>query len=258
MPPLEPDVLGGIKRRDALKAMAASVAALMAGCQRPPEEIVPYVNMPERMVPGEVLRFATTASLAGYGRGVVALTHEGRPTKLEGNPRHPASLGSSDVFLEAAVLSLYDPDRSQTVRTGHLPIATWQGFEKALAERRRAWAASGGEGLRILTGRITSPTLLRQMKAFLARYPAARWHRYEPVNDDNAMAGSQAAFGSRLSIRPHLDAAKIIWTIGGDPLGAGPDQPRFDAGGMTPAAEQVFDILLSDPTYADEQWKDTR
>ena len=82
------------------------------------QEIVPYVEMPERLTPGVPLRFASALPLAGYGRGVIVTSVEGRPIKIDGNPRHPASLGSTDVFAEAAVLSLYDPDRSQAPRSG--------------------------------------------------------------------------------------------------------------------------------------------
>ena len=85
-------------------SFAGQMAVAVAGCSKPVEEIVPYVKMPERVVPGELLRFATTLPLSGYGRGVLAISTDGRPIKIEGNPRHPASLGATDVFAEAACL----------------------------------------------------------------------------------------------------------------------------------------------------------
>jgi molybdopterin-containing oxidoreductase family iron-sulfur binding subunit len=216
-----------IDRRDALKTLAAGIAALAAGCSRPAEEIVPYVDMPERVVPGKILRFATTVQLGGYGRGAVAITHEGRPTKLEGNPRHPASLGSSDIFLEAMVLDLYDPDRQQSVRSRALPIAGWADFGEALAKAMQTVARKNGAGLHILTDRVTSPTLIRQMQSLMAKFPAMAWHRFEPVNDDCAIEGAQLAFGQKLITRADLAKADVIWAIGADFLGPGPEQPRL-------------------------------
>ena len=121
-------------RRTALKLFTSGAALALASCGRPAEEIVPYVDMPERVVPGIPLRFATALALSGYGRGVIVTSMEGRPIKVEGNPRHPASLGSTDVFAEASVLSLYDPDRTKTAHHG-VQIAPWSAFESALADQ---------------------------------------------------------------------------------------------------------------------------
>src|SRR5688572_28917427 len=123
-----------VSRRRFLKLMGASIAlAGVAGCTYKPEEkIVPYVNQPEQVVPGRPLYFATVQTRNGYARGVLVESHEGRPTKIEGNPQHPASLGSSDVHMQASLLDLYDPDRSQTVtRAGR--EATWSDF---IADRK--------------------------------------------------------------------------------------------------------------------------
>src|SRR5579883_3338988 len=160
----------GIRRREALQLLATNMALLAAGCGKPPEEIVPYVEMPERLTPGIPLTFATTLSLGGYGRGVLVTSHEGRPTKVEGNPRHPGSLGATDVFAEASVLDLYDPDRSQTVRRNGY-ISTWGDFVDALARQRDLAALKRGAGLRILTGSVSSPTLVAQMQEFFAANP---------------------------------------------------------------------------------------
>ena len=107
------------------------MALAVSACSKPDEEILPYVRMPERVTPGEPLRFATTLPLGGFGRGVVGISVDGRPIKIEGNPLHPASQGSTDVFAEAAVLSLYDADRSRTVLQDSA-IASWGMFLKAL------------------------------------------------------------------------------------------------------------------------------
>jgi Fe-S-cluster-containing dehydrogenase component/anaerobic selenocysteine-containing dehydrogenase len=212
-----------LDRRDALKLMMAGVSATMAGCGRPPEEIIPYVDQPEGLTPGIAQRYATTLPLGGYGRGAMAIAYEGRPTKIEGSPKHPASQGATDVFLEASILSLYDPSRLQTVMRGETP-SSWDELDAALQPRLQQLRASGGHGLTLLTTRITSPTELRLIKALQAAYPAMTWRRFEAVDDDNARAGAQAAFGRALTVRPRLQDAQVVVALDADPLGAGPEQ----------------------------------
>ncbi|MFO1039643.1 MAG: 4Fe-4S dicluster domain-containing protein [Geminicoccaceae bacterium] len=212
-----------VDRRRALGLLAAGMAGTLGGCSPPDEEIVPYVKMPERLVPGVEMRFATTLPLAGYGRGVIAISREGRPIKVEGNPRHPASLGATDVFAEASVLDLYDPQRAQVVRQKS-QISSWEAFETALVPRLAELDKNGGTGLRLLTDRITSPTLLAQIDALKRRFPAARWHRYEAVSDDAERAGARLAYGRTLEMLPDLAAADVVLSIDADPLGVGPHQ----------------------------------
>src|SRR5829696_8356677 len=115
-----------VGRRRFLKLMGASLAlAGFTACTRQPTEyIAPYVAQPEEMIPGKPLYFATANTLGGYATGVLVESHEGRPTKVEGNPDHPASLGATDPFSQASVLGLYDPDRSQTI-TYLGDVSTW-------------------------------------------------------------------------------------------------------------------------------------
>jgi molybdopterin-containing oxidoreductase family iron-sulfur binding subunit len=186
-----------LNRRQALGLLATGVASGLAACSKPAEEIIPYVKMPERVVPGETLKFATTLSLSGFGRGVIVTSVDGRPIKVEGNPRHPASLGATDVFAEAAVLSLYDPDRSRVIlKKGE--IASPESFRQALQAEFQQVRQRNGEGFRLLTGRVTSPTLLRQIDDLLQTFPKAKWHAYEPIDDDHAEAGAALAFGRPL------------------------------------------------------------
>jgi len=106
----------GVDRRDFVKLMGASVAlAGLAACNRPAQKIVPYVRQPEDLIPGKPLYFASTLALGGVGAGVLVESHMGRPTKIEGNPDHPSSLGGTSAQMQAAILGLYDPDRSQTL-----------------------------------------------------------------------------------------------------------------------------------------------
>ena len=124
----------GVDRRRFMQLMGASLAlgGAAACTKQPPEQLVPYVKQPEEMIPGLPLYFATAAPMGnGYALGVLATSHMGRPTKIEGNPEHPASLGSTDVFAQASVLGLYDPDRSKTI-TNAGRIRTWEAFVESL------------------------------------------------------------------------------------------------------------------------------
>ena len=140
----------GVSRRDFLKLMGASLAlAGLNACRAAPsdEKIVPYVNQPEQIVPGRPLFFATAFPMSGVGAGVLVESHEGRPTKIEGNPNHPASLGATDAFAQASILTLYDPDRSQVVRNAGR-ISTWNAFSprSTMILKRSAWLAAEGCG----------------------------------------------------------------------------------------------------------------
>jgi molybdopterin-containing oxidoreductase family iron-sulfur binding subunit len=224
---------GAVSRRAALSLLAAGAASIAVGCKQPDEETVanvtleelPYVKLPEGLVPGVTQRYATALPLAGYGRGALVTSFEGRPIKVEGNPLHPASLGATDVFAQAEILALYDPDRSQAIRAAG-EISDWPTFELALRDRLAAEAAGQGSGLRLLSGRITSPTLLDQIEALLKAYPNMRWHMFEPTEDSDADA-ADAVYGKPLRLRPRFREAEVVVAFEADPLGSGPDQVRF-------------------------------
>jgi Fe-S-cluster-containing dehydrogenase component len=233
VPPVSPLArarLQDISRRAALQVIAGGVGALAAGCIEPDEKTVeqdtvkelPYVHLPEGLLPGIAKRYATTLPLAGYGRGAIVTAFEGRPTKIEGNPRHPASLGGTDAFAQAEILSLYDPDRSQTIRSGG-EIADWPAFEDAVRAQIAARAADKGAGLRMLSGAITSPTLLIQIAALKSRFPELRWHRFEPAELDD-LEPARAVYGEPLRLRPRLTDAGVVVAFDADPLGPGPEQ----------------------------------
>jgi molybdopterin-containing oxidoreductase family iron-sulfur binding subunit len=215
-------------RRAFLKVMGASAALVgLTGCfQKPREKIVPYVDPPEAVIPGIPLFFATALSLNGYGRGVLIRSNEGRPTKVEGNPDHPASLGAADSFMQAAVLTMYDPDRSQNVvHAGD--VGSWDSFLLALNPELDSIANNAGDGLRILSGSFTSPTLARQKAAFGAKYPNAKWHQYDPVGQENVSAGAKIAFGKDVSSVYSFDKAKIVLSLDSDFLLAHPGAVRY-------------------------------
>jgi MoCo/4Fe-4S cofactor protein with predicted Tat translocation signal len=158
-----------LDRRELMKVMAASAAfAGLTGCTKlPTQKIVPYVRQPEQIIPGKALFYATAVTLGGVATGVLVESHMARPTKVEGNPDHPASLGASDSFAQASVLGLYDPDRSQDeVHDGR--VGSWSEFQNELS--LALGAAGGGAGLRLLTGTITSPTLGDQIRGILSAF----------------------------------------------------------------------------------------
>ncbi|HEY7288411.1 MAG TPA: TAT-variant-translocated molybdopterin oxidoreductase [Vicinamibacterales bacterium] len=216
-----------IRRREFLKLMGASLALAGAGaCTRAPaEQIVPYVRAPEEFVPGHPLFFATAMSLGGFATGVLVESHLGRPTKIEGNPDHPASLGATDAMTQASILTLYDPDRSKTV-THNGRISTWDAFVKPLDDAREEQRIKKGAGLRILTERVTSPTIADQITKLLADFPQARWHQYEPVTRDNIRDGARLAFGQLVHTRLLVEHADVIVSLDSDLLGSGPSALR--------------------------------
>src|SRR5581483_51562 len=155
-------------RRNFLKLMGASLAlASLPACTRQPiEKIVPYVKQPEELIPGKPMYFATAMTLGGFATGLIVESHEGHPTKIEGNPDHPGSLGATNIFHQAALLDLYDPDRSQSVLKNGQPD-TWDNFVAALHDVLESQKSKGGSGLRILTETISSPTLHFQIQQLL-------------------------------------------------------------------------------------------
>lgn len=207
-----------LSRRDFLKVMGAGLAlAGLAGCAyQPQEKIVPYVKAPEEMVPGKPLFYATAMPIGGgYVNGALAESNMGRPTKIEGNPEHPASLGASDVFMQAAVLGMYDPERLQDVTFRGNP-STWNAFAAGMQAERDKHAANGGAGLRVLTDGVTSPTLVAQIEELLRVYPNARWTSYESVNSDNANEGARLAFGEVVEPIYRFDQAQRILSLDSD------------------------------------------
>ena len=206
-------------RRKFITLMGASLAlAGLAACRRPVEKIVPYVKPPEEVVPGNPLYFATTMPFSTRAYGVVVKSNEGRPTKIEGNDKHPSSLGGSNVFIQASILSLYDPDRSQNV-LHHGTKKKWSdfvGFWKD--DLYKTYSAKRGQGLAILSAPFSSPTLKRLFSQFRKSFPQATWATYEPVSDENIFRGLAAATGNPLIPDYHLQSAQVIVALDADIL----------------------------------------
>jgi len=221
--------VGETGRRQLLQAMGASLAlAGLTGCtsDEPDEQALPYVRQPEYRAADRPRHYATAvAGIGGYAQPVLGTTYAGRPTKLEGLPEHPASLGAADAFTQAALLGLYDPTRSQVPRRLGQP-ADWGAFDAMMVETARRLDARQGEGLRLLTGQQTSPTFARQISQIVERWPKARWHVLEPVNEDQRLAATALAFGRPLQVLPRLDLAEVVVSLDDDLLGPGPQQTR--------------------------------
>ncbi|MBN8421303.1 MAG: Fe-S-cluster-containing hydrogenase [Verrucomicrobia bacterium] len=203
-----------LSRRRFIKLMAGTLAMAAAGagtsCTRQPaEEIVPYVRQPEDLMPGRPQYFATSAEMGGEAYGILVRSDSGRPTKIEGNPDHPATAGRSSVHLQAALLTLYDPARSHNVRHKGAE-STWEDLLGTTTGMTPRWKSTGGTGLRILTRRVNSPTLQEQISRLLSQYPQARWHEHD------------AAFPA--AAQPytlHLEKARVILSLDADFLGPG-------------------------------------
>lgn len=230
--PLAFDWIDGVSRRRFLQLMGASLAlGGLGGCGSAApaptnEKIVPYVKQPEEIIPGKPLFFATAMSMAGFASGVLVESHEGRPTKIEGNPDHPASLGATDAFSQASILTLYDPDRSQVVAHAGR-ISTWSVFFNEVTLALESQRLTQGAGLRILTETITSPTLAYQLQTLLARYPSAKWHQYEPAERDAVRVGARLAFGEVVHTYYRVDKADVILALDADFLFSGPGNVRY-------------------------------
>ncbi|MBZ5618771.1 MAG: TAT-variant-translocated molybdopterin oxidoreductase [Acidobacteriia bacterium] len=215
-------------RRNFLKLMGASLAlaGLTACTRQPTEHIMPYVRQPEELIPGKPLFFATATTLGGVASGVLAESHEGRPTKIEGNPEHPATLGACDSFSQASVLQLYDPDRSQAL-TFQGEIRSWGAFLGAVREVLSAQKARNGAGIRILTETVTSPTLADQLRAIQKQYPAAKWHQWEPAGPHSARAAATRTFGEPVHTYYNLANANVVVSLDSDFLASGIGSLRY-------------------------------
>jgi len=217
-----------VDRRDFLKLMSASLAlAGLAGCGKPDiSNIVPYVRQPDGLVLGKPNFYATAMPFGASTVGVLVESHEGRPTKIEGNPDHPSSLGATNALTQAAILSLYDPDRSQTVQQAG-EIRSWSAFLDAAQDLATNVKATKGAGFRILSGAVTSPTLTSQIRKLLATYPQAKWYQWEPADGDGPRDGAKMAFGRNVNTVYEIAKADVIVSLDADFLASGPGHVAY-------------------------------
>jgi molybdopterin-containing oxidoreductase family iron-sulfur binding subunit len=208
-----------------MAAATLALAGLTACTKQPTREILPYVKQPAELVLGEPLYYATSMLLGGFATGALAKSREGHPIKVDGNPEHPASAGGSSVWLQASILDLYDPDRSQTV-TRNGEISTWGLFLADFIELVREQTGKQGAGLRFLTETVTSPALAAQLEDLLKRFPRAQWHLYEPITRDNIREGARLAFGDVVEPQYDFSKAAVIVSLDADFLYTHPERLR--------------------------------
>jgi molybdopterin-containing oxidoreductase family iron-sulfur binding subunit len=205
-----------VSRRGFLSLMGASIAlAGLAGCRKPVEKIIPYVVAPEEIIPGVPNYYATTMPFMGNAFGLIVESHEGRPTKIEGNPNHPSTLGRSNTYIQGSILELYDPDRSKAVLHNGRE-STWNDFVTFWRGLHEQYARNRGRGLAILVEPFSSPTLWRLAERFRAAFPEARIVAYEPISNENEYEGTRLAFGKYLQPVYNLDKAEVILSLDSD------------------------------------------
>lgn len=247
---------GGFNRRDTLKLAGASLAlGALTGCdiaRRPQEEILPFVKMPEQVIPGIRLRYATAMQRSEGAVGLVVEAHEGRPTKIEGNPNHPSSLGGSDAWAQAEVLKLYDPQRARSpLKAGQAAKwEEWDAFAKTVVDGA---AASQGKGFAVLVDVMNGPTVERLLKALTAKLPQAKVYRHDALAPTRALDGAELAYGPGARARYDFEKAKVIFALDSDFLGSGPGSLKLSRQfGLSRAVHTKEDIAKMKRLYAAE------
>jgi molybdopterin-containing oxidoreductase family iron-sulfur binding subunit len=222
---------GSVSRRGFMQMMGVStaIATLGAACRKPNEKIVPFVRRPEEVTPGNPLHFATAYGLEGYASGLLVTSHEGRPTKIEGNPDHPETRGATTAIEQALILGLYDDDRAKRLRHGADSMA-WFSFLAQTKAHAAKLEAKQGEGLRFLVEPTTSPLLGDLRRRIVARFPKAKFTSYSSTWSDGAFEGPKLAFGQPVVAQNHYDKARVILSLDADFLGEGPELVRANRG----------------------------
>ncbi|MCB9653298.1 MAG: TAT-variant-translocated molybdopterin oxidoreductase [Deltaproteobacteria bacterium] len=220
------DPPGSLERRRFLQLMGASLSlAGLSACRWPEEKVLPFSRRPDDFVPGEAKAYATAMELGGEALSLAITARDGRPVKIEGNAKHPFTRGGTSTYAQASILELYDPDRSQKILRRHSETAQPVGRDQLdafLAKLAEDHVQTGGDGLRILSGQVGSPTLLRLKDALLAKYPRARWVEYESVSTDAVREGTRSLFGRPVRPRYDLAAANVVVALDADILGTEP------------------------------------
>jgi molybdopterin-containing oxidoreductase family iron-sulfur binding subunit len=219
---------GDMTRREFVTLLGASVAlaGLTACVREPAEKILPYVHGAPDVIPGVAQHFATTMSIGGYGTGLLVTSHEGRPTKVEGNPDHPASLGAAGVYEQASVLQLYDPHRARTVRAGRR-TSSWSALADALSSQNiRSRVGARGAGLRLLLEPTSSPLVAAMLARLQTTLPEARAYFYAALDDSAGLHAARDVLGA--SVIPQYDfrSADVVIALGSDFCASGPNHLR--------------------------------
>ncbi len=203
-------------RRRFMQVMGASFSlAGLAGCRWQEDKIVPMTRRPDGVTPGTTTRYATAMELGGVAVGLHATSYDGRPIKVDGNPLHPDSLGAASVYHQGSVLGVYDPDRSDSVRNKRQG-SSFDAFDKAAKEQFKKLRAGRGEGLRVLSERSSSPTLLALKERWLTAFPLSKWVTFETLAGNGRAAGTALAFGKPHRVHYSFVEAKVIVSLDAD------------------------------------------
>ena len=220
----------GFNRRDALKIGAAAMSlGGLAGCdiiRRPVDEIHPFVKQPEQVVPGVRMYYSTAVQRSEGALGLIVEQNAGRPTKIEGNPNHPSSLGASDTWAQSEVLRLYDPERARNPKKGTAD-AKWEEFDAVLKDVATKFAGTQGAGLALVVEDELGPTAERLVKAIATKLPQAKIVRWDPLAPDNQHMGAHLAFGAGARVHYDLKDTKVIFGLDSDFLANGPDHLKL-------------------------------
>src|SRR6266513_2530152 len=210
-------------RRDFLKLMGASMALAgfsLNSCRRPEAHLVPFTKSVEWTIPGKFLYYTTAMPRRNGAIPLLVTTVDGRPIKLDGNPLHPASNGGSDVFAQAAIHDLYNPERARRI-TENGKTTDYAGFEKYLADLRGKMQADGGAGLAFLVEETHSPTRERLRTELVKTFPKMRWCVYDPLLSEAQNFSTQLSFGENSRLIPRLERADVILALDSDFLDCG-------------------------------------
>ncbi len=248
------EMLDAKSRRSFLKIMGASMAlAGLTGCRWPKEKIVPYAARPDGLVPGTPQQFATCMELGGVGMGLLATSYDRRPVKIEGNPSHPDSGGAATALAQAALLELYDPDRSRALTHREeetVKHPSWNAF--ASFAKTNLAELDGGEGLCFLSEATSSPSVHRLRGKLHEAFPRATWRTYEPISDDNVRAGASLVFGEPVRTQFALGRADVLLSLDADFLLDNPEAlslSRDFAQGRNPAQGTMNRLYVVESTY---------
>jgi Fe-S-cluster-containing dehydrogenase component len=251
-PPTSPE------RRRFLQLSGASVALASAtACRFEEDKLLPFVQQPEGVIPGVPRYFMTAMELSGAAVGLRVKSFDGRPIKIDGNPAHPDSLGATTAQHQAALLGLYDPDRSQGFAkfdAGKAAESSETEFRVFALDHFKMLRGQKGRGLAVLAGISSSPSFADMRTRWQARLPESQWYEYEPAATDNERLGANLAFGAAYRTHFHLDKAAVIVSLDADLLGSRVDSLALSRGwasGRNPESGKmnrmyVFESSLSE------------
>jgi molybdopterin-containing oxidoreductase family iron-sulfur binding subunit len=224
-----------LTRRHFVQLMSASflLAGLgMTGCRRPEERIHPFSKMPENYVHGMPQYYATSMPGRDGAQPLLVKSIDGRPIKIEGNPKHPHQMPGTDRYAQASILDLYDPDRSTQILSHGIPV-TREAALDFISVQAGKLRENGGAGVAFLLAPSNSPSRARLQKALQTSHPKARWFECDPADAGVQRQAATLAHASpppeASGLRPfyHLDRAKIILSLDADFLGSEADGGRL-------------------------------